>query len=210
MKYPRHPILSFVVILLVVGAVVYGQSLFQDMAEYLRGQGAAAPVLYVVATALSVVLLPLSSLPLIPIVAVTWGVVWGSVLSILGWWIGAIVAFAITRRYGRRYLDRFMNTEGWRTWQDRLPPQATFVGIVIVRMVLPVDIPSFILGLTTVSFRLYAVASLVGMIPFTIVLVAGGEALAQGIWLRLAGILLVGGVAFAILLTIYNRYVRRL
>ncbi len=196
-------------VLLVGGALVYGQSVIQDIAAYLRDQGAVGPVLYIIATALSVVLLPLSSLPLIPVVAATWGVVWGSVLSILGWWIGALVAFGITRRYGRRYLDRFMHTEGWRAWERKLPPEATFLGIVVIRMILPVDIPSFALGLSTVSFRVYAWASLIGMIPFTVVLVAGGEALAQGIWLRLAMIFVAGGGLFALFLLIYRTYFRR-
>jgi uncharacterized membrane protein YdjX (TVP38/TMEM64 family) len=61
--------------------------------------------------------------------------------------------------------------------EERIPRDIGFGGIVVLRMILPVDIVSFALGLFRhLQFRTYAVASLVGIVPFAFVWsFAGGE-----------------------------------
>ena len=57
-----------------------------------------------------VVLLPFSSMPLLPLATRCFGVGLTALLSAAGWWAGCLIAFQIAR-LGRRYLERFTSLE---------------------------------------------------------------------------------------------------
>ena len=71
-------------------------------------QGALA---YVALFAASVVVMPFSSLPLLPLAARSFGVLPTALLSTAGWWLGCLVAFQVAR-LGRRYLERITSLLG--------------------------------------------------------------------------------------------------
>lgn len=131
---------------------------------------------YTAFAAASVVLLPFSSLPLLPLAARVFGVWLTAILSILGWWIGCLIAFRIAR-LGRKCLENVTSLETVDRLERRIPKDIGFAGVVILRMILPVDVTSFALGLLkNLSFSTYTVASLIGITPFAFVWsYAGGE-----------------------------------
>ena len=145
-------------------------------------------VIYVVAVAASVVLLPLSSLPLLPFAAQLYGIWLTALLSAAGWWVGALIAFQVAR-LGRRYLQRFVSLQALDRLERRIPDDVGFGGIVVLRMILPVDIVSFALGLLKeLRFSTYAVASLIGILPFAFVLSYAGGQLGAGHFLTFAAV----------------------
>lgn len=131
---------------------------------------------YVLLVAASVVLLPFSSLPLLPLAARVYGVIPTALLSTAGWWFGCLIAFQLAR-LGRRQIERFTSLAAIDRVEARVPADIGFGGIVVLRMILPVDVVSFALGLLKhLRFRTYATASLVGIVPFAFVWsYAGGE-----------------------------------
>ena len=152
---------------------------------------------YVLLLAASVVLLPFSSLPLLPLAARSYGVVPTALLSAAGWWAGCLVAFQIAR-LGRRCLERFTSLEAVDRLEEKVPDDVGFGGIVVLRMILPVDIVSFALGLLRrLSFRTYALASLAGILPFSFVWSYAGGELGAGRYASFA--LVVAGMAAVIL-----------
>jgi uncharacterized membrane protein YdjX (TVP38/TMEM64 family) len=139
--------------------------------------------LYILFLALSIVIAPFTSLPLLPFAAEIWGVWFGTLLSILGWWLGAIGAFLLARWLGRPLLARFIPLHTLDRWEKRIPPDITFWGIVLLRLILPVEIPSFALAfIKSLSFRTYALATLVGITPFAFLWVMFGKALFNQAW----------------------------
>lgn len=157
--------------------------------------------IYVVRVIASVVLLPLSSMPLLPIAARNFGVLLTAGLSAIGWWVGCLIAFQIARS-GRRYLERFTSLEAIDKLEAKIPADVGFGGIVVLRMILPVDVVSFALGLLKrLRFQTYAVASLVGILPFSIVWSSAGGELGEGRFLSFA--LVVIALTVAVLLVRY-------
>lgn len=153
--------------------------------------------IYVVLLAASVVLLPLSSMPLLPLATRCFGVGLTALLSAAGWWAGCLIAFQIAR-LGRRYLERFTSLEAVDRLEGKVPEDVGFGGIVVLRMILPVDVVSFALGLLKrLRFRTYAVASLVGILPFSFVWSYAGGELGTGQFLSFA--LVVVGMATVVL-----------
>jgi len=142
--------------------------------------------LYILLLVTSVVLLPFSSLPLLPLAARIFGVWLTAVLSIVGWWIGCLIAFQIAR-LGRKYLEKITSLEAVDRIERKIPKDIGFAGIVILRMILPVDVTSFALGLLKhLSFSTYAVASLIGITPFAFVWSYAGGELGRGAFLSSA------------------------
>lgn len=149
--------------------------------------------IYFAVVAASVVVLPFSSLPLLPIAAQTYGVFLTGLLSAAGWWAGCLVAFWIARR-GRGLVERFASLDAIDRIEEKLPKEVTFGAIIVLRMILPVDLVSFALGLTRrLAFGTYATASLIGILPFAFVLSYAGGKLGAGQYLVFA--LVVFGVA---------------
>jgi uncharacterized membrane protein YdjX (TVP38/TMEM64 family)/copper chaperone CopZ len=152
---------------------------------------------YLVAVAASVVLLPLSSLPFLPFAAHLYGVWLTALLSAAGWWVGSLIAFQIAR-LGRRYLERLSSLETLDRLERRIPGDVGFGGIVILRMIFPVDIVSFALGLLNeLRFSTYAIASLIGILPFALVWSYAGGALQAGRFLAFAAV--AAGMTAAVL-----------
>lgn len=159
------------------------------------GLGAA---IYVLALVASVVLLPLSSLPLLPLATRCFGVPLTALLSATGWWIGCLIAFQIAR-FGRGYLERVTSMAAVDRIEEKIPNDVGFGGIVVLRMILPVDVVSFALGLLKhLRFRTYATASLLGILPFSLVWSYAGGQLGTGQFLSFA--LVVLGMAVIVLL----------
>jgi len=166
--------------------------------SWIRQHALLGAAIYVVLVAASVVLLPLSSLPLLPLAARSYGVVLTALLSATGWWVGCMIAFQVAR-FGRRYLERFTSMEAIDRLEEKVPEDVGFGGIVVLRMILPVDVVSFALGLLKrLRFRTYAVASLVGILPFAFVWSYAGGQLGAGQYLSFA--LVVLGMAAVVLL----------
>lgn len=154
--------------------------------------------MYVLAVAASVVLLPFSSLPLLPLATRSYGVVPTALLSAAGWWAGCLIAFQIAR-FGRRYLERLTSLEAVDRFEERVPADIGFGGIVVLRMILPVDLVSFALGLLKrLRFATYAAASLIGILPFAFVWSYAGGELGAGRYLTFA--LVVLGMGLVVLL----------
>lgn len=155
--------------------------------------------IYVVLVVASVVLLPFSSLPLLPLATRSYGVVLTALLSTAGWWAGCLIAFQIAR-LGRRHLERITSMEAIDRLEENVPEDVGFGGIVVLRMILPVDVVSFALGLLKrLRFRTYAVASFVGILPFAFVWSYAGGQLGAGRVLSFA--LVVVGM-FAVVLVV--------
>lgn len=147
--------------------------------------------IYFVLVAASVVVLPFSSLPLLPIATRSYGVTGAALLSAAGWWVGALLAFQLAR-LGRRAMERFVSLRAVDEVAGKIPPDIGFGGIVVLRMTLPVDLVSFALGLVKgLGFRTYAAASLVGIVPFAFVLSYAGGELGAGRYLSFAMVVLV-------------------
>lgn len=152
---------------------------------------------YVVFVAASVVLLPFSSLPLLPLAARVFGVWMTAVLSIFGWWIGCLIAFQIAH-LGRKYLEKVTSLEAVDRLEQKIPADIGFAGIVILRMILPVDVTSFALGLFKhLPFSTYAIASLIGITPFAFVWSYAGGEVGRGAFLSSA--LVFVGMTLAVL-----------
>lgn len=123
---------------------------------------------FILLTALFVVfVIPLDIVFLIPLGALVWGPVPTALMSIMGWVLGSMVALGIARAFGAPVVEKMIGLKRIRGIEARIPNQNTFWTVVFLRLIIPVDILSYALGLfSTMSWRPYMLATLIGVTPF--------------------------------------------
>lgn len=115
----------------------------------------------------AIVVAPISSLPLVPIAASAWGSFVTALITLAAWTAGSIAAFLIARIYGRRIIGRVVDRGSMRKLERLLGADGMFVSALLLRMVVPVDILSYALGLfSTIRTVPYVAATVIGMVPF--------------------------------------------
>ncbi len=168
------------------------------LTSLLRELGFAGPFALIGLMTVAVVVSPIPSLPLDLAAGAAYGVFWGTVYVVIGAELGAIISFLIARVLGRDLVGR------WLKRDISFCQQCTdhhLVGLMVLARLVPVfsfDIVSYGAGLTNMSLKAFALATLVGMIPPTVAFTYFGRSVVSLEWTSLlAGSLLV--LAFLVL-----------
>jgi len=160
-------------ILAVVILFLFFSYLAQENIEFISnsiGSGIEGMFFYVLISIIEVVIAPISTLPLLPVAANLWGVVNAAVLSIIGWTFGAYLAFFIARKYGVVRVKKFVSMDKIENIERRIPDENIFWTIVLLRIIIPVDFLSYVLGLfSKIKTRDYILATIIGVTPFAFI-----------------------------------------
>ena len=164
---------SFIEIAIIIILFVFFSYIVQTNIEFFKeaiGNGFFGMFSYIVVVIVAIVIAPISAMPLLPIASNLWGVFSAAVLSILGWSIGAYIAFVIARTYGIPIIKKFIPIGKINKLEKMVPRENVFWSVVFLRMVVPVDILSYALGLfSKMKTRNYVLATLIGVSPFAFV-----------------------------------------
>ena len=180
----------------------------QNNIDYFRtliGESLVGMIAYVGFLILATVIAPINGVPLVPVASNVWGWFLTGVLSIVGWALGAMIAFSLARKYGVPLVRQFVSLEKMAKFEMMIPQGNIFWSIVFLRMAVPVDVLSYILGLFShIKFRTYTLATLIGVAPFAFIFAFLGSLpfYYQVIGILLAGLMLLIGY-------LVRRYVKR-
>ncbi len=105
------------------------------------------------------------------------GTIWGSVYSLVGADIGAVVAFGAGRFLGKSFVERMFGAK-FQSALQRIARHG-FQIIFYLRMVpvIPYNALNLLAGASPITFRDYFWASMIGMVPGTILFAFLGDAL---------------------------------
>lgn len=184
-----HPYLKLAALILVVGGVVVAyyltplrdhvnqESILSGL-ESLRGS-VWAPIVFVIAYAAATALALPGSLLTIAGGAV-FGFWWGSALNTLAANIGANAAFGLARSLGRDGIERLVGKR--LAGLNKATAQHGFFGLLVLRLIplVPFNALNFGSGLTAIRWRDYALATVIGIFPGTLVYTFFADALVQG------------------------------
>jgi len=150
----------------------------EGIRDWLDGLGPWAPFVFIILMTAAIVVSPVPSVPLDIAAGLTFGFVWGTLYVLIGAELGAVIAFLIARRLGRPRLARRLPASAM-TRIDALTARRGVRALILMRL-LPVfnfDWVSYAAGLTSISVPVFALATLVGMIPPVMAIVAVGSTL---------------------------------
>lgn len=162
----------------VLRAGVAGVDSLEQVATFVRGYGAWAPVI-------SFLLMSVQAIPMpIPTVAITlanglvYGLWWGALLSWSGAMCASVIGFTLARRLGRPFVKRLAG-ESALALVDRLSAGNATQAVFVARLIPPVSFRavSFAAGLTPMPLSRFILATGVGQAPATIAYSAIGSQL---------------------------------
>lgn len=145
-----------------------------DVRTLIDATGVAGPVVFVVLyAALTVSMVP-GTIPSLA-AGLVFGPLLGSLLVVVGATLGAVGAFEVARRLGRR------RAAGWIGRRipaaDRWLDHQGLVGVLALRLipVVPFNALNYALGLSAVRRRPYVVGTAIGIVPGSVAFVALGD-----------------------------------
>lgn len=165
----REIIIVAIVIAFFIAASYISHQYAELLESLVRDKGTSGMAIYFLTAVIGVIIAPVSTLPLLPIAVTIWGPLLASILSILGWETGALIAFGIARKFGHKIVDKISNTSKLKNYISLIPKRNLFLMVILFRIFLPVDILSYVLGLfSKMEWISYSVATLLGIIPFVL------------------------------------------
>ncbi|MEK7160547.1 MAG: VTT domain-containing protein [Patescibacteria group bacterium] len=181
----------FTIAFLVVSifSLLYGDS----VRTLIASQNLLSIVIYVLFLITSEVVVPVSSLVILPLAVSVWGSLFTAIITLIGWFIGAIISFWLARRFGQPFIGKIIDIKRLEQLSHFVPEKNLFWAVIILRIIFPVDIFSYILGLfTNVGFWPYFWGTLIGIIPFGFLFAYGVRLPIQ--YQAIIGLLLIVGV----------------
>lgn len=165
-----------IVVTFFILASMFAKNYENEIRTFVALDGVFGMVVYILITAIAIVIAPISTLPLIPIATNLWGWSVAGALSIVGWTIGAQIAFVLARHLGKPFIKKIISIEKLNSFEDRIPKSNLFWTVVFLRMTVPVDILSYALGLfSQMRSWPYFWSTLIGITPFAFVFAYVGK-----------------------------------
>lgn len=154
------------------------QSAFYEFLESIHDMGAMAPLLFGAVYVLAVVLFVPGSI-LTMGAGFVFGIVEGTITVSIASTLGAAAAFLLGRTIARPWIEEIANRNPKFRAFDEAIKQKGFRIVLLLRLspVFPFNLLNYSLGLTSVSFRDYVLASWIGMLPGALLYIYIGSTL---------------------------------
>lgn len=173
--------------ILLIGGVVllrqYMTFLFDAEAvrAFVRGFGLWAPVVLIVLQALQVVVAPIPGQVLAAVAGFLFGPWEGTLYNMIGITIGSTIAFWLSRRFGRAYVERMIHDDALSTF-DAFVDRHGLLSLFILFLLpgLPDDALCFIGGLTPIPLWKLVLIAIVGRAPAFFLVNVFGHLVASG------------------------------
>ena len=142
-------------------------------------QGLWAPVAFVGMVVLQVVVAVIPGEPLEIAAGYAFGALEGTLLCMVGTWIGGLMVFLLVRRFGVRAVEIFFPLEKLHelAFLKNEKKLAFWVFIVFFLPGTPKDVLCYFVGLTKLPLRTWLLVSAVARIPSIVTSTVGGDAL---------------------------------
>lgn len=159
--------------------------------DSILGFGVMAPVVFVLIQVGQVLVAPIPGQAIAVAGGYLFGPWLGAVYSLIGMAIGSTIAFFVSRRYGRPYVNRLVGARHVARF-DAFIDRTGLTGVFLVFLVpgLPDDVICFVAGISRIRIRVLVLTAVLGRAPAVIFASFIGAELATG-QLLLAGLVLV-------------------
>ena len=178
--------------------------LYEDkrfLKQTLKEWGILAPIFFIVLQALQVVVSPIPGEATGFLGGFLFGVWGGFIYSTVGLTLGSVVAFAIGRWLGARFVRRVVSKETWDRMGFIVEAEGAILCFIIFLIPgLPKDIVCYLFGISPMPLWVFAVVSGLGRMPGTWILSAQGAHTATGQYIQ---VVLISAIAIAVALPLY-------
>lgn len=175
---------------------ILGRGDVDALGDYLISFGVLAPLASVAAMVLQALVAPVPVFLVVFANGLTFGVLWGWLLSLAGLTLASAVCFWISRALGRVPVEALAGKAGLAS-ADRWFARRGVWAVLLARLVpgMAFDAVSFAAGLTRMGFGRFLAATVLGSAPSTFLYAYLGRQAPQYVWALLAlTVAVIGGV----------------
>ncbi len=169
----NRKIRGLIEVLLIVAFFLIFSYLIQKNLEFIKGfigHSIIGVIIYILIEIISIVVAPITTLPLITLASNLWGVIPAGIISVFAWTTGAWIAFWIGRKYGAQIVKKFISLEDVHKIEKKIPKEHLFWTVVLLRLISPMDILSYAIGIfTKMKTRDYLLATIIGITPLAFI-----------------------------------------
>jgi uncharacterized membrane protein YdjX (TVP38/TMEM64 family) len=124
--------------------------------------------IFILYAALSAMLAFVSSAVIVPVSVYVWGKVASMLLLWVGWILGGICAYTISRYFGRPVVAAMQAGPALQRYENRISSRAPFGLVLLFQLAVPSEVPGYLLGLMGYSFWKYLGALALGELPYAV------------------------------------------
>lgn len=149
--------------------------------EIIESWGIASPLISIFLMTMQAVIAPLPAFLITAANGLFFGMFWGTLVSLIGAMGGALVSFLISRWFYDHYVKRVLKDKKAAEYIEKISGRHGFKIILIARLIpiVSFDLISYAAGLSSIKSRSFALATLIGMTPATIVYTMLGHKIAE-------------------------------
>jgi uncharacterized membrane protein YdjX (TVP38/TMEM64 family) len=174
-SHRREYVSLAVLAVILVSAAWLARSHAESLKQFIDHHPIKGVVVYISLNVLDAVIAPGATLPLIPIAAHAWGRIVAAILTTAGWTTGSLVAFYIARRWGSPIVKKLTSMERVKRLRPYVP-RRPFWSVVLLRLIMPMDLISYVLGLfAEMTWPSYVLATALGLTPSALMLAYIGK-----------------------------------
>lgn len=137
----------------------------EALREFVLGFGPWAPVVFFLAQAAQVVLVPIPGGATVVAGALLFGPWWGTALSLAGGVVGSAALFLLVRRWGRPLAKKIVGRGAYDKYAGALDEKGLWLFAVMLVPFAPDDVVVALAGLSAVTFRRFVVLVAAGRLP---------------------------------------------
>lgn len=198
---------TILLIIIIIGIILFfilNYDLFlkspEEVVAYVHNLGFWGPVILFLLIILEVIIAPIPGSVIAIATGYAYGFVGGTAICYLANVTGTLLAFYIARHFGRIVVEKFVNIEKLKVYDEFMTQEGKFIMIfAYVIPVIPPDIISFIAGLSKMRFKVFFMFVAIGYLPYMLLLNYFGETLYTSGWNSKT--ILMGAILFIITLT---------
>lgn len=204
--------LVFIVFLvfLLSNLVAYLYTTPDAMLKLLDTADAFGPLIIVLLIMLEVVIAPIPGFVVMVAAGYVYGPFWGTLYSYAGNVLGSLLAFVLARHFGRPFVRRIISRRLLDRYDEFFNGHKKSLMLFYALPIVPVDILSFVCGLSDLRWRRFLLVIMVGFIPNTLVLALVGDRLSQLSFALTVVYVLVFLLVFSGLALLFRYLVKRL
>lgn len=158
-------IITLIIIVLFVLSSYFTKRYMLELQTFIQTYYLLGIIVYLILGIIDAIGIPISNVPLIPIIATGYGPLRAIVLTSVGWFIGSMIAFRIARKYGVDFIKKFIPLERLHLFQKNISKKHFFISIILIRIVMPNDFVNYGYGIfTKIKKRNFITPTIIGII----------------------------------------------
>lgn len=145
-------------------------------------------LVFVLFASLSAMVAFVSSAVIVPVGIYVWGNAVSLLLLWLGWILGGVFGYSITRFLGRPVVKFLGPGPAFERYENRISRHASFGLVLLFQLAVPSEVPGYLLGLAGYNFWKYLGALALAELPYAVATIYLGSSFLERRLYLLAGI----------------------